>query len=607
MAHTLRPQAIFPITTRQLSVLRVADVTPGMRRVTLGGAGLNAHVAANGQPVAAFRSDGFDDEFKLVLPDPVTGEFVVPTQADGTLNWPEGSFSDTRTYTVRRWNAQAGELDLDVVKHGSGPATTWAYSCRPGDTIHIAGPKMSNGHPDVGWLLIGGDETALPAIGRWLEELPAGTRAQVFIEVARPEDIQELRTDGDVTLTWLSRDGAPAGTTTLLFDALRAAPWESDDVFAWVAGETLTLTPIRRWLRNDKGLPRERVEVAGYWRRAGAAADGAGEIEPPQENAAETLHELLEIVPGVAVRVASTLGVIEAIGAAPLTGEGIAEKTDAAAPALVRLLRYLGELDIVTADAAGRWSLTPLGAELDNDDYRERLDLRSASGRSTLGITGLLEAVRTGTSAYTTTFGAPFADIVAAEDYAAASRLHTTFAMWCAAPLAESAMLSSLREVRITGPGAGDIAQTLVARHPAARVRLLVPPSQGPAARSLPFVDAARVEIERGGVLDRRTHLAEAYLLVSVLAELPDADAVHVLAEASASTTDGSVLVFEEALVAELAGEHDYEHDLELLAVHGGALRTTEQIDALAREAGLRRDAREPIGWGNALLHYVRD
>ena len=33
--------------------------------------------------VAAFRSDGFDDEFKLILSDPETGGFEAPTQADG--------------------------------------------------------------------------------------------------------------------------------------------------------------------------------------------------------------------------------------------------------------------------------------------------------------------------------------------------------------------------------------------------------------------------------------------------------------------------------------------------------------------------------------------
>lgn len=605
--RTIRPEAIFGITTRRLQVLRVSDVTPGMRRITLGGPELDAHVAANGHAVAAFRSDGFDDEFKLVLPDPQTGLLRPPAQAEGTLDWPPGAFSDTRTYTVRRWDPVAGELDLDVVRHCAGPATTWAYSCRPGESIHIAGPKMSHGHPAAGWLLIAGDETALPAIGRWLEELPAGTRARVFVEVAERAHVQNLATDGDVEITWLSRDGRPAGTTTLLFDALHAADWESDDVFVWVAGETLTLTPIRRWLRGEKGLPRERVEVSGYWRRVGADADGAAEIAAPEDDAAEALHELLEIAPGVAVRVASTLGLIERLSGASATAAELAAAARADDRAVERLLRYLGELAIAAVDDAGRWSLTPLGLELDDDHYRELLDLRSARGQETLGIVGLLDAVRTGSAGYPALFGASFADRVAGDPQLAASRLHTPSAQWTATPIAESATLAGVDDLRIAGPGSGDIAVVLSAASADRRLRLLVPPSEAAAARRLAFAHPQRVDVEPGGVLDRRPELSEAYLLVGVLSELADADAAHVLAEAAASTVDGSVLVFEDLLAPDLADEHDYERDLELLAVHGGAARTEPELDALAAAAGLRRTARESVGWGHALRRYERE
>lgn len=85
---------------------------------------------------------------------------------------------------------------------------------------------MSAPHPrGVDWTLVAGDETALPAIGRWLEEWPAGARGQVFVEVAEASHRQDLPVPDGVALTWLVRDGAPAATTTLLLDALRAAPW----------------------------------------------------------------------------------------------------------------------------------------------------------------------------------------------------------------------------------------------------------------------------------------------------------------------------------------------------------------------------------------------
>lgn len=606
MVRSLRPQAIFPITTRRLSVLRVSDVTPGMRRVTLGGDELAAHVASNGFEVAAFRSEGFDDEFKLILPNQDTGEFTAPTQAEGTLNWPAGSFTDTRTYTVRRWDSDAGEIDVDVVKHGSGPATTWAYSCAPGDALHVAGPKMSHGHADVGWLLIAGDETALPAIARWLEELPAGTKAEVFIEIGEADHAQQIHTAADATITWLSRDGAAAGTTTLLLDALQAAPWHSDDVYAWVAGETLTLTPIRRWLRNDKGLPRERVEVAGYWRRKAVEGEVAEDgQDAPVEDAAHTLHEMLEVVPGIALRVASTLGVFRELAQTPQQVTTLAPLVGADQRALERLLRYLAEIAVVECSDGGLWSATDLGSELDSERYADELDLRTADGRVILGITGLLEAVVSGASGHEAHYGRSFAEVVAADPALAASRLHSDLVEWTETPLSLSTQLAPLRDLRVTGPGSGTLALALTKALPELRLRLLLPPSQLAVARQLDWPHLDRVTFEAGSVLDRRPERAEAQLLLGVLSELGDEDAVHVLAEAAASTHNGTVLVFEDALVPALAGEHDYEHDLALLATHGGEMRTDEQLASLADRAGLRCVERETIGWGFALRRYV--
>lgn len=603
MARSLRPEAMFGITTRRLFVLRVADVTPGMRRVTIGGEKLDAHVAENGFPVDAFRSTGWDDEFKLILPDPATGEFTPPAQAEGTLDWSAGTFSDTRTYTVRRWDESSGEIDVDIVKHGSGPATTWGYSCAVGDPIHIAGPKKSFGIPDVEWLLIAGDETALPAIGRLLEELPAGRKAEVVIEVGERSHIQDLNTDGDVSITWLSRDGKPAGTTTLMFDALRALEWRSDDVFAWVAGETLTLTPIRRWLRNEKGLTKDRVEVAGYWRRTGAGAEGATEVAAPDDDARERLHELLEIVPGVAIRVAATLGIFGVLGERPRVADEVAAAVSSDANATSRLLRYLSALDLVRADAAGVWSLTPLGSELDDEDEVRHLDLRVAAVRRELSIVGLLEAVRTGRTSHATTFGATFDETVSRDPDLAASRLSSFFTEWTATPFAQASLLDDLTDLRLAGPGAAELARAVVAHRPNTRVRVLLSPAEAAAAAAEPW--AASLDIEVGGLLDRRPEKSAGYVLVSAVKELPDADAVHALAEASASTVDGSVLVFEQLILPGEPDEHDLEEDLILLSASGGAMRTAEEIDALATTAGLRFDKAVNVGWGDGLRRYV--
>ncbi|MFA7766241.1 siderophore-interacting protein [Streptomyces sp. NRRL S-448] len=63
---TRSPRSVvtFPIVLRELTVLRVSDVTPGMRRVTLGGPQLHAFEHA-GLSLPPLRTEGFDDHVKF--------------------------------------------------------------------------------------------------------------------------------------------------------------------------------------------------------------------------------------------------------------------------------------------------------------------------------------------------------------------------------------------------------------------------------------------------------------------------------------------------------------------------------------------------------------
>ena len=252
MPRTIRDGVVHPISVRELEVKRVRDVTTGMRRVTLTGAQLDAFIS-NGFAQPAFRTAGFDDDVKLVFCYPGDDAPVLPIQKDGSIEFPKGKRPLAKSYTVRHFDAAAGELDIDFVKHGTGVATTWALRCKPGDRVHVAGPARSAFLPrDIDWMLVAGDETALPAIGRLLEEAPAGLRVQAFVEVTEPAHQQEFTTEADATVTWLFRGTAAPGTTTLLIDAVRAAQWWPGEVYAWVSGETMSVKPLRRHLVDQQ-------------------------------------------------------------------------------------------------------------------------------------------------------------------------------------------------------------------------------------------------------------------------------------------------------------------------------------------------------------------
>ncbi|MFE5857051.1 SIP domain-containing protein [Streptomyces sp. NPDC056500] len=612
MAQSLRSIEVFPITTRTLDVLRVTDVTPGMRRVTLGGPELAAHTAANGFPVAAFRSDGFDDEFKLILKHPDAETTVGPTQADGLLNWPrDDPHMLSRTYTVRRWDPVAGELDVDFVKHGVGPASSWAYRVRPGERVQIAGPKSSSLHPEgVDWTLVAGDETALPAIGRWLEEWPAGARGQVFIEVGRPEHRQDLPVPDGVTLTWLSRDGAAPGTTTLLFDAIRKAPWWEGTVLAWVAGESLTLTPIRRWLKNEKSLTREQIDVTGYWRRQVAVHDG--DFVPSDldagEDEAKRFHEIAEIIPGFALRVAATIGLAAAFDDRPRTVAELAAATGAAPAGLLKLLRFLASVDIAERLDDGRYRLTGLGRELESDHIADAFHLDGLHAQRELGgALSLLSAVRTGRGDHARWFGADYAQYIADDPALLAARTEheAREAVYVAGAVAGAAAFAGLATIAVAGPAPGSFAAALTKTHPDLHTTIVAAPSEIDALQRV-YPAHERIGYEAGSLLGARPVPVDAVLLADVLPTLTDTDAAHVLRQAAASLNPGGrVLVFGDVLNPEVADDHDYEEDLIGFALHGGGARDGDEHQALFAAAGLRPVARTTVGWGYTLHTLV--
>lgn len=239
---------------RLLTVKRVARVTPRMVRVTL-----------TGDDLPGFVSAGFDDHVKLFVPS-----------ADGTLSMAvppgEAGGPPMRDFTPRRYDAAANELDIDFAIHDAGPATDWAAKAEVGHQIGVGGPRGSFViADDFDWYLFVGDETALPAIGRRLDELRPGVTAIVVAEVTDAAEEQQLTSRANVRVTWVHRGAREPGTTTLLDDALRAVALPGGEGYAWVACESLTAKRLRQILVDERGHPRGWIRASGYWRRGAVA------------------------------------------------------------------------------------------------------------------------------------------------------------------------------------------------------------------------------------------------------------------------------------------------------------------------------------------------
>jgi NADPH-dependent ferric siderophore reductase len=243
-----------------LTVASVADVTPSVRRVIL--TGTSAAVAAAGPTV------------NVLVPrvgDPAPRWPHVAR--DGRIVWPDGAHGvSLRSYTARRQDVPAGTVEIDFVLHGDGPAAAWATAAAPGAMLAVAGSGALGEHP-AGYLLLAGDETALPAISRILAEAPPSTRGLALVEVADAAEQQPLDHPDGIPVHWLHRNGVAPGESTLLADAVAALERPAgEDLFAWVAAESGAVRAIRADLRGRWGLGRPQHHAIGYWRRGKAMA-----------------------------------------------------------------------------------------------------------------------------------------------------------------------------------------------------------------------------------------------------------------------------------------------------------------------------------------------
>ncbi len=220
---------------RLLTVASVVQLTPGMLRINL-----------SGEDLSDFRSLSPDDHVKIFVPAP-PGE-------------PE-----RRDYTPRRYDALSRTLTIDFAVHDAGAATRWALQARPGDRLEVAGPRGSAVvSPDVErWLLIG-DETALPATGRRIEEAAAGTRITSVVAVSGPEEHQKFETRAELIALWAHRPLSQAADPEALLAAVKTIGLEPE-TFVWIAAEAAVTRAIRAHLVEKHCYPLSWTKASRYW------------------------------------------------------------------------------------------------------------------------------------------------------------------------------------------------------------------------------------------------------------------------------------------------------------------------------------------------------
>jgi NADPH-dependent ferric siderophore reductase len=251
---------------RRVAVRRVEELTPHLLRVTMAGPELE------GLPVGLPTGN-----VRVLLPPSGAEEVVVPRWNGNEFLLPDGSRPVIRSYTPRRYDPEALELDIDVVLHEQGVVSAWASAAKPGDPVAVSG--TGRGYPidpEARSFLLGGDESAIPAISVLLEVLPPEVAVEVVVEVSAPDARLDLPAHPGANVSWADlTPGAPRG------DALFTAVTSTDlgaDTRLWVAGEAAAVQRIRRHLFQERGLPRSQAYVRGYWKKGRAGDDDRDDV-----------------------------------------------------------------------------------------------------------------------------------------------------------------------------------------------------------------------------------------------------------------------------------------------------------------------------------------
>ncbi|BCQ32857.1 MULTISPECIES: siderophore-interacting protein [Erwinia] len=266
----------------------------------------------SGDDVRQMKMDAPDQRIKLLFPSLNGTPSTLTDEGDKTW-WetaramPQDIRPIARTYTLRHVNADAGEVEVEFVMHGTeGPASAWALNAEPGAALQMVAPNRacptSSGgyewdpHPDVERALVVADETALPAAKAILEQLAGWSnppQLQMFLEMPKRGDCVDLSHYTFADIHWLPREETGASHGEALLQAVQQRVmlpesalvrgelheekdgdilWDRADsgdkrFHGWVAAESSAVKQLRRYLIGERGLSPECISFMAYWSR----------------------------------------------------------------------------------------------------------------------------------------------------------------------------------------------------------------------------------------------------------------------------------------------------------------------------------------------------
>ena len=298
-----------------------------------------------------------------------------------------------------------------------------------------------------------------------------------------------------------------------------------------------------------------------------------------------------------AIATAVQLRLPERLSNGPLPADRLAQAAECDAPSLLRLLRALTSLELLSEEPEGEFALTELGRLLRSDVDGSVAAWATLSGsRLWTNWARLPDSVRTGRSARELARGeSGFEHLDEDPD---AARVFNRAMTDLTKPIARAAVaaidFTGVRTVVDVGGGAGKLLATILAAHPGMRGVLFdMAHARSMATEVLASAGVAdRCELATGSFFDAVPGGADAYLLKSILHDWDDERCATILARCrEAMPAHARLFVLERMMPRRLssapADREFARSDLNMLVGPGGRERTEAAYRELLQAAGL--------------------
>lgn len=174
------------------------------------------------------------------------------------------SFRDKiRTYSIWKYDAIKGRIDMAVCAHTQGPGSAWIRAARPGQALFLSSPQGKfTADPSASYYLFVGDATALAHLYEIRRDLPEGIsmkgiiyaphKAQLFADI-----------DGSLPFEFYELDENPGEKLIPLIE--KFIDENSGEGMAYVGGDGRVCVSLNNYLRKTKNWKSKNIKTKPFW------------------------------------------------------------------------------------------------------------------------------------------------------------------------------------------------------------------------------------------------------------------------------------------------------------------------------------------------------